>query len=252
MELASLAGLLALGAFLGALGGLLGIGGGLFAIPALALLFGFDQQHAQGTALVMVVPNVAVGLWNYARRGSMDRRLAWALALPALPCTVAGARFATHVPSAPLRLGFGVFTLAIAAVTVVRAFSTGVPASPKRPAPWQVATVVGAFGGALSGLFGVGGAIFAVPLMSILFGMSQAAAQGFGLALVAPGTLAGIATYALAGDVDWPRGLALAAGSVAAVPCGVRLAYRLPERALRLAFAGLMVLSAVALFSHGV
>ena len=47
-----------LGLGLGLLGGLLGIGGGLVAIPVLAWLYGMDQQTAQGTALVMVVPNV--------------------------------------------------------------------------------------------------------------------------------------------------------------------------------------------------
>ncbi|MBC7210640.1 MAG: sulfite exporter TauE/SafE family protein, partial [Pseudomonas sp.] len=37
-----------LGAALGTLGGLFGIGGGLIAIPALGVLFGLDQQLAQG------------------------------------------------------------------------------------------------------------------------------------------------------------------------------------------------------------
>ena len=47
-----------IGGLLGVFGGLLGIGGGLFAIPALSLLYGMDQQLAQGTALAMVVPNI--------------------------------------------------------------------------------------------------------------------------------------------------------------------------------------------------
>mgnify|MGYP002041225292 CR=1 FL=1 len=47
---------LLLGAALGTVGGLFGIGGGLIAIPVLGVLFGLDQQIAQGTALVMVVP----------------------------------------------------------------------------------------------------------------------------------------------------------------------------------------------------
>ena len=46
---------LLLGCVLGTLGGLFGIGGGLIAIPALGVVFGLDQQLAQGTALVMVV-----------------------------------------------------------------------------------------------------------------------------------------------------------------------------------------------------
>ena len=56
MDIASWLLNLLLGAALGTLGGLFGIGGGLIAIPALGVLFGLDQQLAQGTALVMVVP----------------------------------------------------------------------------------------------------------------------------------------------------------------------------------------------------
>jgi hypothetical protein len=60
--------LVLLGALLGGLGGLLGIGGGL------------DQQHAQGTALVMVVPNVAIAQRRYNRRTALDARIAWSRA----------------------------------------------------------------------------------------------------------------------------------------------------------------------------
>lgn len=236
------------GLILGALGGLLGIGGGLFAIPLLALWLGLDQQHAQGTSLVMVVPNVAVGLWNYARRGNLDTRLSLALAAAALPFTYLGAHLAVHAASAPLRLAFALFLLAIAALAAYRGLAPRrVEAAARKPYPWPFAFAVGGLGGVLSGLFGVGGAVFAVPLMSYLFVVSQAAAQGFGLALVAPGTLVSIATYAAAGDVDWLTGIALAAGGVLAVPSGVKLAHRLPERTLRLAFSALMALAALVL-----
>ncbi len=59
---------LVFGAVLGTLGGLFGIGGGLIAIPVLGVWFGLDQQLAQGTALVMVVPNVMLALWRYHQR----------------------------------------------------------------------------------------------------------------------------------------------------------------------------------------
>ena len=44
---------LVLGAALGTVGGLFGIGGGLIAIPVLGVLFGLDQQIAQGTARLL-------------------------------------------------------------------------------------------------------------------------------------------------------------------------------------------------------
>src|SRR6185503_20256486 len=67
---------LALGAALGFLGGLFGIGGGIIAIPVLSLVFGMDQHLAQGTTLVMVVPNVMLGLWRYYKRGGVNIRYA--------------------------------------------------------------------------------------------------------------------------------------------------------------------------------
>ena len=42
----------------GLLGGLFGVGGGFLVIPLLGFFYGMDQQTAQGTALIMVVPNV--------------------------------------------------------------------------------------------------------------------------------------------------------------------------------------------------
>ena len=253
MDYARIAELFGAGLFLGALGGLLGIGGGMFAIPLLGLWLGLDQQHAQGTSLVMVVPNVVVGLWNYARRGQLDKRLSIALACAAFPVTYFGARLAVHVPSAPLRIAFAIFLLAIAAFSIYRTLVRRAPGAPERtPFPWPFAFGVGGLGGLLSGLFGVGGAVFAVPLMSYLFVLTQAAAQGLGLALVAPGTLVGIATYAAAGDVDWSIGLPLAVGGVIAVPSGVKLAYKLPERTLRIAFSALMVVAALALIVRAV
>ena len=60
----------------------------------------------------------------------------------------------------------------------------------------------------------------------------------------------GIATYASAGDVDWAVGLPLAIGGVLSVPSGVKLAYKLPERTLRLAFSALMVVAALALIAR--
>ena len=241
-----------LGGVLGALGGLFGIGGGIIAIPVLGLAFGLNQQHAQGTALVMVAPNVLVGLWDYARRGSVDRRVAILLAASAVPFTYLGALYATRIAGPGLRYGFGAFAGALALWFAYRALRArdDEPAATPRLA-WGWTGVVGALGGILSGLFSVGGALFSVPFLLLVFAYTQTEAQGLSLALVAPGTIVGIIAYALAGDVDWGIGIPLAVGGTLCVRYGVALAHRLPERRLRLLFCAFLAAAAIGLLSRG-
>jgi uncharacterized membrane protein YfcA len=50
----------------GTLGGFVGIGGGIVLIPALTLLFGYDQRSAQGMSLaVLLLPIGFLSFWQY-------------------------------------------------------------------------------------------------------------------------------------------------------------------------------------------
>lgn len=236
-----------LGALIGGLGGLFGVGGGIIAIPVLALAFGYPQQLAQGTAMVMVVPNVLLGLWHYHRLQNIDMRMAATLAASALLFTAPAALLATRADSGALRLAFAIFLFGLS-LLVFRRLTLAEDNFPARPAlarKW--AGVVGAFSGGMSGFFGVGGAMVAPPILTAYFGVNQMQAQGLALALVAPGTLVALATYATASQVQWQTGLALAVGGITSVPLGVAAAHRLPEKKLRLLFCLLLALTAVVL-----
>jgi uncharacterized membrane protein YfcA len=246
----SILGAIALGAAIGAVGGLFGIGGGLIAIPALGLIYGMGQQAAQGTALVMVAPAVSFAFWRYRRQVGLDLRIAATLALSAAPSTYVAARFATGLDAGRLRTAFAAFILSVALLIGYRLFGGGATVLRSRPLAWGWSSLIGLAGGAVSGLFGVGGAIVAPPALTTLLAMRQAAAQGLALALVAPGTIVALLTYARAGAVDWTTGVALAAGALATIPAGVATARRLPERTLRVLFCGLLVATAALLVRH--
>ena len=68
----------------GLLGGLFGVGGGFLVIPLLGFFYGMDQQTAQGTVLIMVVPNVVWAFSRYRRRFGVDLRMAATIAGSAL------------------------------------------------------------------------------------------------------------------------------------------------------------------------
>lgn len=233
-----------LGAALGVMGGLFGIGGGVIAIPVLGLVFGMNQPLAQGTALVMVAPNVIVGFWQYHRRNHLDMRMVALLCLSAILFTYLGARMATVVDANALRTAFALFLVALTAFFAWRLLrGRATRARVVLARPWAI--VVGMLGGLTSGLFGVGGGVIAAPALTGLFGVTQAAAQGFSLALVSPGALVALGTYAAADLVDWHTGIPLALGGILSIPWGVALAHRLPERKLRLLFCGLLLTTAL-------
>jgi uncharacterized membrane protein YfcA len=188
---------------------------------------------------------------RYRRRFGVDVRMAATIAGSALIATYPTARLATGLDTHVLRLAFAVFLATIAATVAyhTRHGAAKVYAGPKRA--WGWITVVGLIGGAFSGFFGVGEAFVAPPLLTTFFGLRQLEAQGLELALVSPSALLALLAYAGAGQVDWLVGLPLALGGILAISAGVKFASRLPERRMRLAFCGLLLLTAVLLALRG-
>jgi uncharacterized membrane protein YfcA len=249
MSLMTIAEMLCLGAAFGGFGGLFGVGGGIIAIPALVLLFHMDQQTAQGTTLVMMLPTVLRGFVKYQRRNNIDLRMALMLAGSAVVSTYIFARIANTISTDALRGAFGAFLALIAVYLALKALRRADNAPPHQPLPWSYSWIVGIIGGALSGLFGVGGATIAPPALTTFFGLTQTAAQGLALAMIAPGTIVALAVYAHAGAIEWAIGLAMAVGGLIAVPLGVAAAHKIRDERLKLMFSGLVMLSAMMIFA---
>lgn len=100
----------------GVVGGLFGSGGGTLLVPALVLLFGFEQHRAQGTSLVALVPPTGLlAFLNYAKAGEVD----WTAGLLIMPGVffgaMAGTRLAEHLPSHRLRRVVAVLVFAMGA-----------------------------------------------------------------------------------------------------------------------------------------
>jgi uncharacterized membrane protein YfcA len=106
---------------------------------------------------------------------------------------------------------------------------------------------VGTAAGAFSGLFGVGGGIVIVPLLVLWLGYGERLATGTSLAAIV--VIAGLAAaaQALYGNVDVLKGLLVGVPAVGGVVAGTALQQRLPERAVSLLFALLLVVIAAEL-----
>ena len=240
---------LLIGAALGFAGGVFGIGGGVIAIPVLTNLFAMDQKLAQGTALVMMVPNLALALWRYHQRRPLPLGRTAGLVAAAMTMTALTAQYASQLPSADLRRYFGAFLLwlGVQALWSLR----GGGRRWKLVLPERALPLVGAIGGTCQGLIAIGGGMIAVPLLTGLFRQPQALAQGFALALVMPSSAIALATFGQAGLVDWRMGVLLALGGAVSVSAGVRLAHGLPERRLRVAFSLMLLFTGLWMLVRG-
>jgi uncharacterized membrane protein YfcA len=241
--LPELAMMLGLGAALGFFGGLFGIGGGIIVIPLLVLGFGLDQAVAQGTALVMMVPNLLIAWLRYSQRHPVA--LKTALPIGALACltTWLVAQFSTRLAPELMRTVFSIFLLVLS-LRMLTQTPSRTPTLEHKPRDLRFMPLVGVIGGGSMGLLGVGGGLVATPIFNGWFAQPQTVAQSLSLALVAPSSIVALLTYNSAHRVDWSMGLPLAVGGLFTVSAGVAVAHRLPEKCMRAAFAWMVLCTA--------
>ena len=111
---------LAAGAGAGMLAGFLGIGGGIILVPLMVGLLGLTQHNAHGTSLAVIVPIAMASAAVYALRGDVDWSLVAAIASASVIGVVGGAKLMMKVPDRRLRQGFGIYTIAIAVLLLLR------------------------------------------------------------------------------------------------------------------------------------
>ena len=241
-----------LGAAIGFVGAIVGIGGGLIAIPMLALVFAMPQQLAQGTALLMIASNVLLTLRNYHKRSPIDFRSVAIGVAANVVATHLAALVAQDMSPVVLRNLFAVFLASVATFYIwqtlrQRTRQGKTDSTPARRMGFTQYVILGTISGVIGGLFGVGGSLILVPVMTVVYRFRQTSAQAMALSMIVPGTLVALITYSWHGNTDWTVGIALSVGGMLMIRHGVRLAFYLPERALKLIFAAVLYLTVVLL-----
>jgi uncharacterized protein len=105
----------------GVLAGLFGVGGGIIFVPALVLVLGLTQVHAEATSLLAILPTVIAGTWRQQRYGNVDWRAGLLVGLGSIAGVEGGVQIAKALPEDVLRRLFAVFMLVVAATIAWRA-----------------------------------------------------------------------------------------------------------------------------------
>jgi uncharacterized membrane protein YfcA len=105
--------------------------------------------------------------------------------------------------------------------------------------------VLGSIFGFCGGLFGIGGAFLAIPVLGIAFGLNEQTAQGTALAMGTPNVIVGLWSYSRKARLDWRLAGTLALAALPVSFVAARIATLLPSGPLRIAFSIFLLLVAL-------
>jgi uncharacterized membrane protein YfcA len=103
------------------------------------------------------------------------------------------------------------------------------------------AIAIGVAAGVLSGLLGIGGGALFVPALVLLLGLGQVEAQATSLLAIVPVALVGAWRQGHYGNLRLGEGLVIGVLAVPGALLGVVVVNAVPERAIELAFALLLL-----------
>lgn len=242
---------LGIGALVGFFAGLLGIGGGMVMVPMLVFAFsaqGFASEHlmhlALATAMATIVFTSVSSVRAHHVRGSVDWRIARAMAPGMLAGALGASLAAGLIPTRPLAVMF-------TALVFYAGTQTLIEVKPKRAHTLPGTAGVfaaGALIGGVSSLLAAGGAFLTIPFLTwcnvtLRRAIGTAAANGFPIAVAGTlgymlqGLRAENLPHGSLGYVYLPAlGFVVVAGVITA-PIGARVAHSLPVARLRIIFA---------------
>ncbi len=234
----------------GVLSGMFGVGGGVLTTPAMRLLLEAPALVAVGTPLPVIIPTALTGAYAYAKRGLIDIRAGVAIGLWGSAAAVTGAYLSDVVGGTVVMFVTAGLILFMAGDLIRQAISpvSGPPAiSEHHPKRGVALAILGLATGLYSGFLGLGGGFVLVPLLSRWFGFPIKRAIGTSLIAVAILAVPGTVAHAALGHVDYLLALGLMLGVVPGALLGARLTAAASDKAVRIGFAGLLVVTGVLL-----
>src|SRR3954470_225842 len=241
------------GLAVGLLVGVTGMGGGSLMTPMLILLFGFDPKTAVGTDILHGAIFKSFGAVRHRQLGNVHVPLAAWMLLGSAPLSLVGVQIASsfsHGTESAMGRVVGVSLIAGGFGFLIKTFIHG----PVEDKPFHMvrrdklaAVVIGATFGFVVGLTSVGSGTFFGLAMLLVYPLTARRIVGTDMLHAAALLWVAGAGHLLHGNVDLHAMGWLLIGSIPGVLIGANLSIKVPERALRVAFAFVLVLSGVKL-----
>ena len=246
------------GLLIGGLVGLTGMGGGSLMTPLLVIVFGFSPTVAIGTDLAHGAIFKTAGAVRHRRLGTVHARLSGWMFLGSAPFSILGVWIATRLEHAYGDGAQSVMARVLAVALILGALGLAskslIRYKEQSDAPFLLrrrdriaAVAIGAIGGLVVGLTSVGTGVFFGLSMLFLFPLRSAKVVGTDIFHAA--ALLWVAGFGhfIAGNVDMSAVGWLLVGSIPGVLITSQFTLRMPDRALRVALATVLLLSGIKL-----
>jgi uncharacterized protein len=241
------------GLLIGVLVGMTGMGGGSLMTPMLILLFGFNPKTAVGTDILHGAVFKSFGAFHHRKLGNGHVPLALWMLLGSAPLSLVGVQIASSFSDATQstmgRVVGGALILGgigFAIKTFVRGTTKDVAFDLTRRDK-LFAVAIGASCGFVVGLTSVGSGTFFGLAMLLLYPLTAQRIVGTDMLHAALLLWVAGAGHLLHGNVDLHAMAWLLVGSIPGVLLGSHLSIKVPERALRIAFSFVLILSGIKL-----
>ena len=254
-------GLILIGIFAGFASGLLGVGGGFLMVPLQFFLFssvGVDPSLAMmvslGTSLAIIIPTASSGAYQHQKKNKSIVKPAIRLAVFGIIGGLCGGLLANVVPSRILQIIFACLLFIVALDMLFGSRADGENAL----IDFNLlnAAIVGFSIGVVSGLLGVGGGVFLIPALCILFGFSLIQAIGTSSVFIALAAIGGLISYIYTGwsvnpmpyslgYVSLVNFVIIVLFSVPMATIGAKLVYKMPKERLKQIFSIILIYMAI-------
>lgn len=254
------------GLFVGVCSGLLGIGGGSILVPIFKLGFSMEPIVCTATSLFTIIPTSVSGAATHIRNKTCIPKLGVAMGVGGAITSPVGVWLASNSPGWAIMVASAAVIIYSSYTMLRKAIKMGsakarvganngeasllhaeeaVPEIGRREL--LIGAAIGFAAGVLSGYVGLGGGFLIIPLTMQFLNTSMKLTGGTSLIAVLIIVFPGVIYQAFLGNVDWIVGICVAVGSIPGAIVGATLVNRIPERALRFAFAGFLFVGATLL-----
>ena len=220
-------------------------------VPFMAIVMGLDIKAAAPISMAAIIVGSMSASTPYLKKNSIDNELAVVLGVFMTIGGVTGSIISAYIPSNIIQLIFSVLVI-YAALMLFKKKNESEKRwhSDNRTIYYSVAATAALFTGTIAATLGVGGGIFLIPALYLLFGKNLKVARGTSAMVIGFSATAATAVYLGSGRLDASAAMPVILGVVIGGMIGGQLGTLAKPLAVKIVFLIVMLFTAYKLLTN--